>query len=99
MLDFSRPRDRVRARGLHASSGHEGARLAAGRMKREYDFKGGRRGAVVPTSPGKTRITIRSDDDVLAWFRTQVHKAGGGSYQTAINDALHRFIESAEQAR
>jgi len=65
-------------------------------MKREYDFKGGRRGAVVATSRGKTRITIRIDDDVLGWFRTQVHKAGGGSYQTAINEALRRFIESSE---
>jgi uncharacterized protein (DUF4415 family) len=65
-------------------------------MKREYDFKGGRRGAVVATSRGKTRITIRIDDDVLGWFRAQVHKAGGGSYQTAINEALRRFIESSE---
>ena len=31
------------------------------------------------------------------WFRGQVHKAGGGSYQTLINDALRRFAESAEQ--
>lgn len=47
-------------------------------------------------APGKTRITIRIDDDVLDWFRAQVHKAGGGSYQTLINDALRRFAESAE---
>ena len=66
-------------------------------MKREYDFKGGRRGPVVPTPRGKTRITIRIDDDVLGWFKAQVHRAGGGSYQTAINEALHRFIESSEQ--
>jgi hypothetical protein len=30
------------------------------------------------------------------WSRGQVHKAGGGSYQTLINDALRRFAESAE---
>ena len=65
-------------------------------MKREYDFRGGRRGAVVPTPPGKTRITIRIDDDILQWFRAEVHKAGGGSYQTAINEALRRFIGSSE---
>jgi len=66
-------------------------------MKREYDFRGGRRGAVVPTPPGKTRITIRIDDDILHWFRAEVHKAGGGSYQTAINEALRRFIGSSER--
>ena len=44
----------------------------------------------------KTRIAIRIDDDVLQWSRGQVHKAGGGSYQTLINDALRRFAESAE---
>lgn len=63
-------------------------------MKKEYDFSLGKRGAILPTRPGKTRITIRIDDDVLEWFRAQVHKAGGGSYQTLLNDALRRFIES-----
>ena len=65
-------------------------------MKREYDFKSGRRGAVLRAPSGKTRITIRIDDDILTWFRTQVHKAGGGSYQTLINDALRSFAESVE---
>ena len=61
------------------------------------DFSRGKRGAVLKTSPGKTRITIRIDDDTLEWFRAQVHKAGGGSYQTLLNDALRRFIESQER--
>lgn len=65
-------------------------------MKKEYDFSKGRRGAVLEAPPGKTRITIRIDDDILRWFRTQVDKAGGGSYQTAMNDALRRFMESSE---
>jgi len=51
----------------------------------------------VPRPRGKTTITIRLDDDVLEWFKAQVHRAGGGSYQTAINEALHRVIESSEQ--
>jgi uncharacterized protein (DUF4415 family) len=38
-------------------------------MKPEYDFKKAKRGAVVPIPKGKTRITIRIDDDILAWFR------------------------------
>jgi uncharacterized protein (DUF4415 family) len=57
-----------------------------------YDFSKGKRGAVVPASPGKTRITIRIDDDVLDWFREQVNAAGGGSYQMLINQALRDFI-------
>ena len=65
-------------------------------MKKQYDFSSGRRGAVLGTPPGKTRITIRIDDDILQWFRAQVHKAGGGSYQTAMNEALRRAMESSE---
>ena len=65
-------------------------------MKREYDFSGGRRGAVLRAGSGKTRITIRIDEDVLQWFRKQVHKTGGGSYQTLINAALRSFAESTE---
>ncbi len=67
-------------------------------MKREYDFSPGKRGAVLRTSPGKTRITIRIDDNILAWFRDQVHKAGGGSYQTLINNALRSFIDSQDRS-
>lgn len=66
-------------------------------MKKEYDFSRGKRGPVLRTPAGKTRITIRIDDDVLEWFRAQVHRAGGGSYQTLMNDALRRFIESQER--
>ena len=62
-------------------------------MKRNYDFSKARRGAVVATPPGKTRITIRIDDDVLDWFRKQVHEAGGGNYQTMMNRALHEYME------
>lgn len=62
-------------------------------MRKEYDFSRGRRGAVAPIPPGKTRITIRIDDDILAWFRDQVDAAGGGNYQTLINDTLRRAME------
>jgi len=65
-------------------------------MKKQYDFRHGRRGAVVRAPSGKTRITIRIDDDILQWFREQVHKAGRGNYQTLINDALRSFAESVE---
>jgi len=63
-------------------------------MKKHYEFKGGKRGAVIPSSTGKTRITIRIDDETLSWFRARVHAAGGGSYQTSINEALRDFMSN-----
>lgn len=61
-------------------------------MRKEYDFSQARRGAVEPASPGKTRITIRLDDDILDWFRDQADVVGGGNYQTMINAALREYI-------
>jgi len=61
-------------------------------VKKQYDFRKAKRGAVLPASAGKTRITIRIDNDVLAWFREQVHAAGGGNYQTLINRALREQV-------
>lgn len=66
-------------------------------MKQEYDFSRGKKGAVIPVPPGKTRITIRLDDDVLRWFREQVHAAGGGNYQTLINAALREHIAARRE--
>jgi uncharacterized protein (DUF4415 family) len=59
---------------------------------REIDFAKARRGAVIPLEPGKTKISIRLDTAVIEYFRRQVEDAGGGSYQTLINDALVAFI-------
>ena len=64
-------------------------------MRKEYDFTKAKRGPVVAVPPGKTRITIRLDDDVLAWFKDQVHRAGGGSYQSLINQALRLYVASS----
>jgi hypothetical protein len=58
----------------------------------EHDFRGGKRGPVIEVPPGKTRITIRLDEDVLEWFREQADAAGGASYQTLINQALRGYI-------
>jgi uncharacterized protein (DUF4415 family) len=66
-------------------------------MKKQYDFRGAKRGAVLKTPPGKTRITIRIDDDVLEWFREQAHRAGGASYQTMVNAALRRTMEQGTE--
>ncbi len=64
-------------------------------MKREYDFSKAKRGAVVAVPRGKTRITIRLDNEILAWFREQVDRAGGGNYQTIINEVLRQHIRDA----
>lgn len=61
-------------------------------MKKEYDFSKGKRGAIVAPVAGQTRVTLRLDDEVLDWFRQQAHEAGGGSYQTLINEALRVYI-------
>ncbi len=61
-------------------------------MKAEYDFSKAKRGALVPTVPGKTRITIRLDNELIDWFRSRVNEAGGGNYQTLINDALKAYV-------
>jgi uncharacterized protein (DUF4415 family) len=67
-------------------------------MKKGYDFTGGKRGPVVRPSSGKTRITIRIDNDILEWFRDQVHRAGGGNYQSLINDALRDHMNANQEA-
>jgi len=64
-------------------------------MKRQYDFSKARRGPAVPPTPGKTRITIRLDNDVIEHFQAVVDRAGGGNYQTLINDALREYIRGA----
>lgn len=62
-------------------------------MKKQ-EFSHAKRRAVVPTPRGKTRITIRIDDDILDWFRNQVNSAGGGNYQTMMNTALREYVEN-----
>jgi uncharacterized protein (DUF4415 family) len=66
-------------------------------MRKEYDFSKAQRGPVVPPAPGKTRITIRLDDDLLQWFKEQVHRAGGGNYQSLINLALRDYVEKQHE--
>src|SRR6266853_849106 len=60
---------------------------------RDIDFTRARRGAVTKAEPGKTKISIRLDNRVLAYFRSVVEDAGDGNYQTLINDALLAYIQ------
>jgi uncharacterized protein (DUF4415 family) len=66
-------------------------------MKAKYDFSKGKRGAVLPSSGKKVRITIRLDRDIIDWFRAKVEEQGGGNYQTMLNDALRTYMENQEK--
>jgi uncharacterized protein (DUF4415 family) len=59
-------------------------------MRKEYDFSKGKRGPAIE-SPGKTRITIMLDDDIIEAFRERAEVRGIG-YQTAINEALRTAL-------
>ena len=65
-------------------------------MREEYDFSKAKRGAVVQ-SPGKTRITIMLDDEVIEHFRAQAEAEGVG-YQTLINALLRKATVVAGKA-
>ena len=62
------------------------------------DFSRGKRGAVVKADPNKIRITIRLDGDIIDYFKRQVFDAGGGNYQTLLNDTLRNYIQSKNEA-
>lgn len=59
---------------------------------RDVDFSQATRGSVVKAEPGKTKISIRLDNAVIDAFRELADRAGGGNYQTLINDALVAYL-------
>jgi uncharacterized protein (DUF4415 family) len=66
-------------------------------MKNAYDFSKGKRGRVLPPEPepeGKTRITIRLDQDIVDRFFRMAEESGGTTgYQTLINAALREYLD------
>jgi uncharacterized protein (DUF4415 family) len=68
-------------------------------MKQRYDFSQGKRGRILPPEPepeplGKTRITIRLDEDLVDYFLKESGASGGAvGYQTLINEALRQHVE------
>jgi uncharacterized protein (DUF4415 family) len=66
-------------------------------MRKEYDFSKARRGPAVALPKGKTRITIRLDDEILTWFKAKVEEAGGGNYQSLINAALLEHMKRVDE--
>src|SRR5579864_8852007 len=83
---FGAPRHQVGARAVPGET-----------MKKEYDFAKGKRGPVLRVPAGKTRITIRIDDEILEWFRDRVDKAGGGNYQSLMNQTLRDFVDRTRE--
>lgn len=61
------------------------------------DFSKGKKGSLVKPDPNKVRITIRLDADIIEHFKNIVHKAGGGNYQSLINDALREHIQAHDK--
>jgi uncharacterized protein (DUF4415 family) len=64
----------------------------AAEKRRDVDFSRAKRGAVLKPGPGKRKISIRLDNAVIEHFRKMVDEAGGGNYQTLINEALLTHI-------
>jgi uncharacterized protein (DUF4415 family) len=66
-------------------------------MKQKYDFSRGKRGRIAAPEPeprGKTRITIRLDEDLVNHFLREADASGGATgYQTLINKALRRYVD------
>lgn len=52
---------------------------------------------MVPAPPGKVRLTIRLDAEILDWFWNKVNEQGGGNYQTMINEALRAHIQQQDK--
>jgi uncharacterized protein (DUF4415 family) len=67
-------------------------RTIAAEPYRDIDFSRAKRGSVVKPEPGKTKISIRLDNATLEYFRAVVERAGGGNYQSLINEALLAHI-------
>ena len=66
-------------------------------MRKEYDFSHAKRAKGVPhlaklqaEMTGKSRITMRVDNAVLAAFKARA-ESSGGSYQTMMNEALKQY--------
>jgi uncharacterized protein (DUF4415 family) len=68
-------------------------RRVAAEPYRDIDFSQAKQGPVVKAEPGKTKISIRLDNSVIEAFRQLADRAGGGNYQTLINDALTEYLQ------
>jgi uncharacterized protein (DUF4415 family) len=68
----------------------------------DYDFADAKPVAETPLlarlqAKGKSRITIRIDNEVLAFFKARAEREHS-NYQTLINDALKQFAQGLQLA-
>jgi uncharacterized protein (DUF4415 family) len=69
-------------------------------MKQSYDFREGTRGRVAAPEPepgGKTRITIRLDEDLVDHFLKEA-EASDGDLETLVNETLRRVLREEMRA-
>ena len=87
----------IRIISTRVAEPHERTQYEGDAMKQHYDFSKGKRGRIAPAETeqrGKTRITIRLDDDLVDHFLKEAERSGGSAgYQTLINDALRQYVE------
>jgi uncharacterized protein (DUF4415 family) len=76
------------------------ARMTGGGFTMRRNSKAGADGADQDKGPGpgKVRITIRLDGEVIDWFRARAVAKGGGNYQTMINNALREYISQGGES-
>ncbi len=55
------------------------------------DWTGAKRGVFY--RPVKQQLTLRLDNDVVAWFKE--HSPEGTGYQTSINQALREYVKKS----
>lgn len=63
-------------------------------MRPEYDFSSAVRGAVWMAPPGVGLAELELDEDIVAWFKQQAHRQGGGNYLRLISEALTDYQKS-----
>ncbi len=66
-------------------------------MKKEFNFKGAKRGARLDPQTTKIAVTTRLDPDVLSWLREQAEKKGI-PYQTLMNSLLKEAMQRPEDS-
>ena len=66
-------------------------------MKKEFSFKGAKRGARLDPQNTKIAVTTRLDPDVLSWLREQAEKKGI-PYQTLMNSLLKEAMQRPDDS-
>ena len=64
-------------------------------MRDEGDISDAKRGCVIKPAVGRTCITVRIDEDVIASCKKQVQEAGGGNHQSLMNVVLRRHMQES----